>query len=575
MSKVAGFAKRHKKLIIVLSILLVLAIAVAVLVSNVRKSLSQLMQQQPDTTVLARTELQHIVTATGMLESATKRDVTSSLTYEITQVLVKEGDNVIAGQLLVNLDLSDLEQQIADAQKTLANAEANDAQTMQQAQRKLADAQNQLSIDTVNLQKAVDEAKTAQTQARAVFDPLYQQQQVNMQWYALDKDASEKNRDAADKKTTLDNTPKVDPTLPDDDPVNAAYKAALDAYNAADEVARTAQAALDAYLIQYPNAPIGPDATVFEKAKSTCDAADQALDKAIQTYDATIRQDNITIESCRDAIKSAQLNPTATKASDSLKTLLDQRAKASIVAPISGTVTAVNATVGKNASTAGVGAATSSSVSTALFTIADTANLQIPASVPEYDAVNIEPGMPVDITSDAVNGQTWQGIVKSVSPAATDTSGNFTATVSVTSAPGDLAIGMSAKMNIVLESKPDVYAVPYDAVVKNEAGEDVVYVYEPAAPGAQQSGSAPAAPTGGMVVTVNNGQSTSGSGQTGFVMPVAGREIVVQTGMESDYLIEITSDELHDGMEILNDPEGRNVSNSNFNGMMVMGGAGG
>ena len=66
-----------------------------------------------------------------------------------------------------------------------------------------------------------------------------------------------------------------------------------------------------------------------------------------------------------------------------------------------------------------------------------------------------------------------------------------------------------------------------------------------------------------------------GGAQTEGVLPVAGREIVVQTGMESDYLIEIISDELHDGMQILNDPEGRNVSNANFGGMMVMGGAGG
>ena len=49
------------------------------------------------------------------------------------------------------------------------------------------------------------------------------------------------------------------------------------------------------------------------------------------------------------------------------------------------------------------------------------------------------------------------------------------------------------------------------------------------------------------------------------------REIEVKTGIETDYYIEIISDELKEGMLILSDPLGRNVRGAS-GGPMFMGG---
>lgn len=53
------------------------------------------------------------VMGTGTLEAHVKNAVTSKITGRITQVLVDQGDRVMAGQLLVRLDDEDLRQQVA------------------------------------------------------------------------------------------------------------------------------------------------------------------------------------------------------------------------------------------------------------------------------------------------------------------------------------------------------------------------------------------------------------------------------------------------------------------------------
>lgn len=78
-----------------------------------------------------------------------------------------------------------------------------------------------------------------------------------------------------------------------------------------------------------------------------------------------------------------------------------------------------------------------------------------------------------------------------------------------------LRMGLTAKCSIILEEVRDVYAVPYDAIQENSEGSTVVYVSE----------------------KTEKGYSS--------------KEILVEKGMESDYYVEISGDELRDGLQIL------------------------
>ena len=70
--------------------------------------------------------------------------------------------------------------------------------------------------------------------------------------------------------------------------------------------------------------------------------------------------------------------------------------------------------------------------------------------------------------------------------------------------------GMTASVSIALEERRDTLAVPYDCVQTNASGDSVIYVDD-------------------------NGQR---------------KEVVVETGIETDYYIEVSSDEISEGMTV-------------------------
>jgi multidrug efflux pump subunit AcrA (membrane-fusion protein) len=164
-----------------------------------------------------------------------------------------------------------------------------------------------------------------------------------------------------------------------------------------------------------------------------------------------------------------------------------------------------------------------------------------------------------------------------------DTNGNFEVNVTLTSPAGELRPGMTATIDIVTESKQNIFAVPIDAVVTRPDGKTGVYAYESSGGGVPGRQVPPA--TDGQDLSAGNGDgpiSIVVNGSSGITSGNAGanytrREIDVQTGMETDYYIEISGSGLTEGMLLLADPEGKNVVTSDpmqqRAGMMGQGGA--
>ena len=232
-----------------------------------------------------------------------------------------------------------------------------------------------------------------------------------------------------------------------------------------------------------------------------------------------------TTQSNKDAqeVKSAKSAYNALKNPDNIRNLKEQLenqnaqlANTKLKSPINGTITAVNVTVG--------GPATGS-----VMTIEDLSTLEVTASVPEYDVGVLQKDQEVEIKSDAYEQGVWQGKITSISPVAEN--GNFTVKVLITGSTENLKGGMSAKISVITERKTDIFAVPYSSIIKNAQGQDIIYVYEPAQEGEE---------------TPAQNRGAAGTG--------AQREIVVQTGLESDYFVEIISPDLTEGMQVLADP---------------------
>ena len=77
------------------------------------------------------------VTASGQVRAQMKVDVAADITGRITRLAVKEGDNVVKGQLLLQIDPQEFEAALQRSEAQLANAKASAAQSaanLQQAQ---------------------------------------------------------------------------------------------------------------------------------------------------------------------------------------------------------------------------------------------------------------------------------------------------------------------------------------------------------------------------------------------------------------------------------------------------------
>ncbi|WP_052098289.1 efflux RND transporter periplasmic adaptor subunit [Paenibacillus stellifer] len=127
-----------------------------------------------------------------------------------------------------------------------------------------------------------------------------------------------------------------------------------------------------------------------------------------------------------------------------------------LVAPIDGTITAVNITDGEQAQNGGE-----------LFTITDYDHLAITVQVDELDVPSVKLGQKATVTLDALEDQTFTGKVIDIGKEGTSSNGVslFDVQVGLDKSEGVL-VGMSAEVSITTQEKSDVLTVPIEAVTK-------------------------------------------------------------------------------------------------------------
>jgi HlyD family secretion protein len=245
----------------------------------------------------------------------------------------------------------------------------------------------------------------------------------------------------------------------------------------------------------------------LENARSAYESAKLSFDLGEISQSDLIRAQN--------DVKSAEANAANKSAQSTLSKLQSQLQDSIIKAPINGTVTMVNATVGTPAS--GI-----------LFVIEDTNDLKVVTGIKEFDVATVKVGQLVTIKTEGTGDKVLNGIVLSIAPAALKSATGqtvassdveFETVVSMVDKDPALKIGMNARMSIVLAEKQNVYAVPYDAVVAKTDGTDVVFVAD-----------------------------KQGSNYTA-------REVPVKTGIETDFYVEISGTDLKDGLFIISGAE--------------------
>ncbi len=284
---------------------------------------------------------------------------------------------------------------------------------------------------------------------------------------------------------------------------------------AAERNVRTSEESYAAAITQYNATATTVDQALVDYA----DAVETAY-KAYQTAQTNLEAAKVSaqnqLQSYRDNLNSAYAGSNKAVSDVSLRQLRADLADTNITAPVSGTVTAVYAEVGSS----GAGL---------LFVIEDVDNLVISTAVKDYDVGTVKTGMRVTIKSDSTGDAVFDGEIASIAPTAdktaagtTNTSGgdvSFATDVNVLSRDSGLRIGMSVRLNFVVDEAKNVMSVPYEAVYQNAEGTNCVLA----------------------AVEQEEGK---------YLLT----EYPVTTGMESDLDIAIEGKDLKEGMRIVSEP---------------------
>lgn len=248
--------------------------------------------------------------------------------------------------------------------------------------------------------------------------------------------------------------------------------------------------------------------TAYEKAKKASPKNQQEITQMKEAYTQAQSQLETAKSNKSKSVKEAK------KKVEEAQEALD---KCIVTAPIEGMVTSLSVEAGDNYAGG------------SLAQIDDTSSYIITTTIDEYDISNVKVGQKVVALTETTGDDELEGTITFVSP----TKGNANMTgmnsgsdgyevkISLNNNDERLRLDLTAKLSIVIEEAEDVYAVPYDAIHDTRDGKKVIYVQ-------------------------NLSDDMKESGYT---------EIEVTVGMETDYYVEISGDNLSEGMKVIMEVE--------------------
>jgi HlyD family secretion protein len=230
----------------------------------------------------------------------------------------------------------------------------------------------------------------------------------------------------------------------------------------------------------------------FTTATPSCTSDREAIASAQRTVSQqllTVQQQEQSVATARANVDGAVDPSTVSKAraqvaQDQATVAADAKAVTETVlrAPISGTVTAVNASVGdtvgsssssSSSSSSGGGAVTGGGATTdaatsgsGVVTIENLKKLEVIAGFAEADAIKIKPGQPATVTLAALTSTTVAGKVTAVSPTSTVTSNvvTYDVTIRLIDPPATVRDGMTADVAVVVSRKTNVLELASAAI---------------------------------------------------------------------------------------------------------------
>jgi multidrug efflux pump subunit AcrA (membrane-fusion protein) len=506
-------------------------------------------------TTATKSQLTKSVTITGDIKASSRNVISLSPTSKVVDVLVKEGQSVMKGDILAVLDTGDfknqLEQQkinLASAQSTLAfmsgsssaadrtstkNAVSQAGIALENARSNYDAAQNNLdSIQEVD-DNAISQAEIALDNAEANCDAAQRNLETAEE---LNDNLVKQARIAFDSAQDAYNTAKTNydsvKLLYDVDPVTYASQ-----YATAKQTLESTENAMKSAHVALSNAETKADSDYYAAEKAVSDAANAVKSAEINLSNAEIKADSDytaavkavsdaanAVKSAEIALSSAKNTASFTSSSDSEK-ISNQKAQiallnanienfnskieqANLRANVDGIVTKMDAVANQYPAAGDE------------IVVDGTVQFVVDLQVSQYDGVNIKAGQKANITLKGISKK-YEGTVSEIGQLAeksltsTDQDPKVNIKVSIINPDENVKVGYEADAEIILEDKTGALQLGFEAI-QIEAGTGKKYVY---------------------VVDSSN----------------TVRKTYIETGIETDYNIEVLSG-LTEGQKCISNP---------------------
>ena len=526
-NKVFHFIKTHKKRCI--AVVAAAAVLVAVIVPRRSRSASADLAYTQEK--LGRRDIVNVYDGSGTINAADSYTVKSLVTGTVLTADFELGDTIQKGDVLYVIDSSDVEGDLESAQLSVSQAQRSydDAADARNVRTKIGGEVSSFAV------AAGDAVQAGQTVATV--------RDTSVMLLAVDFPAAEAQSFAVGQAAQVmpDTTFEV---------LNGTIRSVSGADPSGDASLMTCTV-----TIAVPNAgslttaqaavaqvngvsSLNSAHFAYQREETVVAAASGTVSELCVREGSTVRQDDVLLR-----ITGKDLDKQAQNAADNLRSAELRVSSAernishyTIDAPISGTIVDKKVKAGDKLSA-------NDTAMQNLCTIYDMSYLEMKLNVDELKIRSLEVGQEVEITADAVPGETYKGVISSILVAGTTANGSTSYPVTVRiDDMGELLPGMNATAKITTASVKNVLALPNAALVR------------------------------GSYVLVTKDSPSAANAETSMTAPDGYVYVKVTTGISDDDYIEVKSG-LQEGDTIAYDNS--SVSATDFYSTMMVSAEGG
>ena len=486
-NKVLHFIRTHKKRCIAA----VVAVAVLAVVVIPRKSRSASADLAYTQEKLGRRDIVNVYDGSGTINAADSYTVKSLVTGTVLTADFELGDTIQKGDVLYVIDSSDVEGDLESAQLSVSQAQRSydDAADARNVRTKIGGEVSSFAV------AAGDAVQAGQTVATV--------RDTSVMLLAVDFPAAEAQSFAVGQAAQVmpDTTFEV---------LNGTIRSVSGADPSGDASLMTCTV-----TIAVPNAgslttaqaavaqvngvsSLNSAHFTYQREETVVATASGTVSELCVKEGSTVRQDDVILR-----ITGKDLDKQAQNAADNLRSAELRMSSAernishyTIDAPISGTIVDKKVKAGDKLSA-------NDTAMQNLCTIYDMSYLEMKLNVDELKIRSLKVGQEVEITADAVPGETYKGVISSILVAGTTANGSTSYPVTVRiDDMGELLPGMNATAKITTASVKNVLALPNAALVR---GSYVLVTRD--SPSAANAETSMTAPDGYVYVKVTTGIS--------------------------------------------------------------------